>query len=178
MELVAADSVASYDVEILSGDAQNAASNTVSWAGDGQSARSPYPATVTLRRELHTPESDRSCLHVELDMQGSQVDIYLLPSHTSTGQIPPRKGALIVHKLQPCICCWEQPAGIGCLVFMSLKRRTEQSGSPKECSTSWQRPPSLPLVVRSQHLAVHGACRQPMKQGTMWAFCPRTRRLS
>ena len=95
MELVAADSVPSYDVEILSGDAQNAASNTVSWAGDGQSARSPYPATVTLRRELHTPESDRSCLHVELDMQGSQVNIFSTPNLHQHGASPLAKGLLL-----------------------------------------------------------------------------------
>ena len=78
MELFAADSVASYDVELLSGTPEEMPS--LIWDGDGSSLRSPFPASVTIQRELHTPSSERSCLHVELDLHGSKVGT--LPLYT------------------------------------------------------------------------------------------------
>ena len=40
--------------------------------GTGLNAGSPFMARVLDARDLHAPESDRSCLHVELDITGSQ----------------------------------------------------------------------------------------------------------
>ncbi|KAF8065880.1 ATR2 [Scenedesmus sp. PABB004] len=40
--------------------------------GSGHSAHDPYWATVTEVRELHTPASERSCVHVELDISGNK----------------------------------------------------------------------------------------------------------
>ena len=70
MEIVASDSLASFEVETLEGQQGNPG---VSWEGDGTSVRSPFPAVVTMNRELHAADSERSCLHVELDFSGSQV---------------------------------------------------------------------------------------------------------
>ena len=68
MEISASDSLPSFDVETLEADAP-----AVSWDGNGTTPRLPYPALVTMNRELHQPGSDRSCLHVELDISGSEV---------------------------------------------------------------------------------------------------------
>jgi len=76
MEIVASDSLASFDVEVMKG--QHSASS-VSWDGDGTAARSPFPAVVTMNRELHSTGSERSCLHVELDFNGSQVPLLSPP---------------------------------------------------------------------------------------------------
>lgn len=40
--------------------------------GSGTHAHDPYWATVTESRELHMPASDRSCVHVELDISGNR----------------------------------------------------------------------------------------------------------
>jgi NADPH-ferrihemoprotein reductase len=40
-------------------------------SGSGASAHSPFLATVTRVQELHTAESQRSCVHVELDISGA-----------------------------------------------------------------------------------------------------------
>ncbi len=42
-------------------------------SGSGASAHSPFLATVTRVQELHGPGSDRSCVHVELDVAGAAV---------------------------------------------------------------------------------------------------------
>lgn len=45
--------------------------------GSGHNAHDPYWATVTEVRELHMPASDRSCVHVELDISGNSQLTYL-----------------------------------------------------------------------------------------------------
>jgi NADPH-ferrihemoprotein reductase len=45
--------------------------------GSGHNAHDPYWATVTEVRELHMPASDRSCVHVELDISGNTQLTYL-----------------------------------------------------------------------------------------------------
>lgn len=40
--------------------------------GSGQSAHDPYWATVTEVRELHTAASERSCVHVEIDISNNR----------------------------------------------------------------------------------------------------------
>lgn len=39
--------------------------------GSGNNAHDPYWATVSEVRELHMPASERSCVHVELDISGN-----------------------------------------------------------------------------------------------------------
>lgn len=68
MDIAASDSLPSFEVKLLEEGA-----SAVAWGGNGTNARSPYPALVTMNRELHQPGSDRSCLHVELDISGSEV---------------------------------------------------------------------------------------------------------
>ena len=34
---------------------------------------SPFLSRVSVLRELHTPQSDRSCVHVEMDVSGSNI---------------------------------------------------------------------------------------------------------
>ena len=41
--------------------------------GSGYTMHSPFLATVTCVKELHTAASDRSCVHVEIDLSGSTV---------------------------------------------------------------------------------------------------------
>lgn len=39
----------------------------------GTSVSNPFKARIGVLRELHTRKSDRSCIHVELDIQGSGI---------------------------------------------------------------------------------------------------------
>lgn len=39
--------------------------------GSGHNSHDPYWATVSEVRELHMPASERSCVHVELDISGN-----------------------------------------------------------------------------------------------------------
>jgi NADPH-ferrihemoprotein reductase len=64
------DSVPAYDVETISGAA--AAGMDTLPDGAGTSHTAPHLATITAVRELHLKASDRSCIHVELDISGSQ----------------------------------------------------------------------------------------------------------
>lgn len=68
---------ASYDVELLQPHAT--ASSVVplvqpfSIGGSGLDSHSPFWARVTDVHELHTEQSDRSCVHAELDISGSRI---------------------------------------------------------------------------------------------------------
>ncbi|KFK29577.1 nadph-ferrihemoprotein reductase [Arabis alpina] len=65
--------VLEYRVSIY--DSEDAKLNEKNMAnGNGHvvfDAQHPYRANVAVRRELHTPESDRSCTHLEFDIAGS-----------------------------------------------------------------------------------------------------------
>lgn len=67
-EELTADAVPSYDVEQLSDVSANKLN--VLQNGNGSNSASPHLATITAVRELHTPASDRSCVHVEVDISG------------------------------------------------------------------------------------------------------------
>lgn len=72
--IAAAESVPSYQVEVLTGADAEGAEDTSALppvSGDGTSQHSPFLARVAVVRELHSPASDRSCVHVELDITGS-----------------------------------------------------------------------------------------------------------
>ena len=64
-------SVPAYTVEVLSGPQAQEVDPLTASNNSGNSAAHPYNARISVLRELHTRKSDRSCLHVELDIQGS-----------------------------------------------------------------------------------------------------------
>lgn len=49
--------------------------------GSGHNAHDPYWAVVSEVRELHTPASERSCVHVELDISGNRGLTYQTGAH-------------------------------------------------------------------------------------------------
>lgn len=63
--------VPAYTVEVLSGAQAQEVDPLTAGNNSGNSATHPYHARIGVLRELHTRKSDRSCLHVELDIQGS-----------------------------------------------------------------------------------------------------------
>lgn len=63
--------VPAYTVELLSGPQAHEMDALTASNNSGNSANHPYSARIDVLRELHTRKSDRSCLHVELDIQGS-----------------------------------------------------------------------------------------------------------
>lgn len=63
--------VPSYTVEVL--DKSIKLAQPFAGKGTGKDHHSPYWATVSTVRELHTSESDRSCVHVEIDIAGSGI---------------------------------------------------------------------------------------------------------
>ena len=71
IEVRVAGALAAFDVAIHSD--VDKLPEAPEWRGNGTSVQSPFSATVILNKELHTSESERSCLHVELDFTGSQV---------------------------------------------------------------------------------------------------------
>ncbi|PNW88663.1 hypothetical protein CHLRE_01g039350v5 [Chlamydomonas reinhardtii] len=62
--------VAAYEVEVLRGSGGEAPAFP---SGTGKDVHSPFWAKITTVRELHTPASDRSCVHVEVDVSGSGI---------------------------------------------------------------------------------------------------------
>ena len=63
-------------VEILTGADAEGAEDTCRDApcsGSGMNKDSPFLARVAVARELHGPSSERSCVHVELDVSGSGI---------------------------------------------------------------------------------------------------------
>eukprot|EP00197_Chlamydomonas_leiostraca_P012125 CAMPEP_0202864656 /NCGR_PEP_ID=MMETSP1391-20130828/4809_1 /ASSEMBLY_ACC=CAM_ASM_000867 /TAXON_ID=1034604 /ORGANISM="Chlamydomonas leiostraca, Strain SAG 11-49" /LENGTH=667 /DNA_ID=CAMNT_0049544423 /DNA_START=66 /DNA_END=2069 /DNA_ORIENTATION=- len=63
--------VAAYDVEVL--PAGIAEVPPFALGGTGKDHHSPYWAPITTARELHTSQSDRSCIHAEIDISGAGV---------------------------------------------------------------------------------------------------------
>jgi NADPH-ferrihemoprotein reductase len=70
--IAAAATVPAYDVEVLApGSAQEVSAFPVT--GTGKDHHSPHWATITGARELHSTLSDRSCVHVEVDISGAGI---------------------------------------------------------------------------------------------------------
>ncbi|KXZ55264.1 hypothetical protein GPECTOR_3g401 [Gonium pectorale] len=61
--------VAAYEVEVLRSGSEAPAFPS----GTGKDVHSPFWAKITTVRELHTSQSDRSCVHVEVDVSGSGI---------------------------------------------------------------------------------------------------------
>jgi len=72
------ESLATYRVTLLEGDKKAAAPFP---DGSGHNSHDPYWATVTEVRELHMPASERSCVHVELDISGNTQLTYQTGDH-------------------------------------------------------------------------------------------------
>lgn len=66
--------VPAYTIQILSGPQAQPVDPLVASNNSGTSASHPYNARIGVLRELHTKKSDRSCLHVELGIQGSGME--------------------------------------------------------------------------------------------------------
>ena len=69
-EELKAHEVPAYAIEAVL-DAPRSSCNALH-DGSGSHVHSPHIATVTCARELHTKESDRSCVHVEVDISGCE----------------------------------------------------------------------------------------------------------
>ncbi|KAG2496114.1 hypothetical protein HYH03_005717 [Edaphochlamys debaryana] len=64
-------SVPTYAVDVLPAGSASAAQPFPS--GTGKDVHSPFWAKITTVKELHTSQSDRSCVHVEVDVSGSGI---------------------------------------------------------------------------------------------------------
>ncbi len=71
--IMAKGSIPAYTVQLLSGSDAQEADPLKDSNNSGSSANNPYNARISVLRELHTKKSDRSCLHVEIDIRGSEV---------------------------------------------------------------------------------------------------------
>ncbi|KAI8468314.1 MAG: NADPH-cytochrome P450 reductase [Monoraphidium minutum] len=72
---------AEYQAEIIEGPIAKSAMAAPFASGSGASAGSPFLATITSVRELHGPASDRSCVHVEVDISGAKGLAYETGDH-------------------------------------------------------------------------------------------------
>lgn len=70
-----------YPCEVHAGAVAKSALAAPFKSGTGLSAASPFLATVTEVRELHTAKSDRSCVHVEIDISGAKGLTYTTGDH-------------------------------------------------------------------------------------------------
>ncbi len=75
-QIMVADTTPSFDVEILSGVEAAGARDAARHDGDGSSVHSVFDACVSVVRDLHSEESDRCCLHLELDVAGSGIQVW------------------------------------------------------------------------------------------------------
>ncbi|KAK9840231.1 hypothetical protein WJX74_005974 [Apatococcus lobatus] len=64
-------SLPAFEIQVLQPGASDTLNPHMMASGNGTTAQSPYLGRVTTARELHKPDSERSCYHVELDMTGS-----------------------------------------------------------------------------------------------------------
>lgn len=71
--VIAEGAIPAYTVQLLSGSDAQEVDPLATSDNSGSSASNPYHARVGVLRELHTKKSDRSCLHLELDIQESEV---------------------------------------------------------------------------------------------------------
>ena len=95
--VAAAETVPSYQVEILTGaDAAGAEdlSADAPVSGSGINKDSPFLARIGVARELHSPQSDRSCVHIELDVSGSDIT-YEAGDHVSACSAHPALTGLL-----------------------------------------------------------------------------------
>lgn len=69
-----------YDVELLPGGTATVSSTaSMTWTPSGNALHVPQLGRIEANRELHTSHSDRSCLHVELDISGTCTAFALPP---------------------------------------------------------------------------------------------------
>lgn len=132
------ETVPQYEVEVLPpGTAQAAPFR----AGGGSSAHDVFYARLAAVRELHGPDSDRSCVHVELDMGGCRTR-YVTGDHVAVyPENSPevvevraagwchRRGHAGVHRHQPpaldatCCCNLYCVHGATCRLYMRCHAR-------------------------------------------------------
>lgn len=66
-------SIPGYTTQILTGQQAKETDPLRDSDNSGTSVSNPYNARIGVLRELHSRKSDRSCIHVELDIQGSGI---------------------------------------------------------------------------------------------------------
>lgn len=66
-------SIPGYTTQILTGQQAKETDPLRDSDNSGTSVSNPYSARIGVLRELHSRKSDRSCIHVELDVQGSGI---------------------------------------------------------------------------------------------------------
>ncbi|DBA86516.1 TPA: hypothetical protein ACH3X2_005492 [Trebouxia sp. C0005] len=71
--IMAEGCIPAYTVQLLTGSDAQEADPLKDSNNSGSNANNPYNAQIAVLRELHTKKSDRSCLHVEINIQGSEV---------------------------------------------------------------------------------------------------------